>query len=204
MEENDSGTGGTYLSVKEIAELLNVSERTIRNYIKAGKLTMEKVPFPGGFRYRVSRESLENFDGKTSTLSRGVESGFNGKFPGVSSSGEVETISYKALYEKLEEKHNILEAELRNKSEFIGALQERLNNERKLLTDRAQSLIEKEAQVIEYKAGIQERESKIREIEDTARAEIERIRQEFKQEQDIRAKMEAELKKPWWKRLFRK
>jgi len=197
MKEEERET----LSIKETAELLNLSEKTIRKHIRDGRLLGVRVPMPGGFRYEVLKDRVEEFQGS----GRGdVWKGSPGKVPGVSSRGRDETISYKELYEKLEVKNEILEAELRNKIEFIGALQERLNNERKLLTDRAQSLIEKEAQVIEYKAGIQERESKIREIEDTARAEVEQIRQEFKQEQDIRAKMEAELKKPWWKRLFRK
>jgi len=40
-------------SIKEAAELLGKSDKTIRRYLKDGKLMAERVPRPGGFSWRV-------------------------------------------------------------------------------------------------------------------------------------------------------
>jgi excisionase family DNA binding protein len=48
-----------YLSVREVAERLNVSDDTIRNYCKTGQLEHIR---PGGRNYRISRDALERFE----------------------------------------------------------------------------------------------------------------------------------------------
>jgi len=47
------------LSLKDAAERANVSPRTIRRWIKEGKLTGDKEPGPYGEQYSVSAEQLE-------------------------------------------------------------------------------------------------------------------------------------------------
>lgn len=44
-------------SLKEVAQLLDVTERTLHNYIKAGKLKGQKI----GGRWKVSEENLKRF-----------------------------------------------------------------------------------------------------------------------------------------------
>jgi excisionase family DNA binding protein len=48
-----------YLSVREVAERLNVSDDTIRNYCKTGQLEHIR---PGGRTYRISPDALERFE----------------------------------------------------------------------------------------------------------------------------------------------
>ena len=55
--------GMTVFTAKETAELLRVSERTIRNYIKRGMLTAQKV----GGDWAISEENIKAFlNGKPS------------------------------------------------------------------------------------------------------------------------------------------
>lgn len=47
----------TYLSIAEAADKLQVSERTIRNWIEAGKLPAYRF----GLAYRIKTEDFESF-----------------------------------------------------------------------------------------------------------------------------------------------
>ena len=51
-----------YLTIKQAAELLQVSQRTIRAYITSGKLKAANVGSGGtGKRYRIPRIEIDNF-----------------------------------------------------------------------------------------------------------------------------------------------
>lgn len=48
------------MDIREAAQYLQKSERTLRRYLQAGKLEHSKEPLPaGGFRYLISLQSLE-------------------------------------------------------------------------------------------------------------------------------------------------
>ena len=54
-----------YLTVNQVAELLQVHWQSVLNYIKRGELNAVKL----GRGYRISRKSLEDFINKRSTKS---------------------------------------------------------------------------------------------------------------------------------------
>lgn len=48
---------GEYLTIKEVAETIKVSERTIRNWIDAGTLKASRF----GLQYRIKKSDFEAF-----------------------------------------------------------------------------------------------------------------------------------------------
>ena len=50
------GIEGTY-TVEEVADYLRVSEKTVRNYLRAGKLKAYRI----GNRYNITAESVKSF-----------------------------------------------------------------------------------------------------------------------------------------------
>lgn len=51
----------TYLSVKQVCEILGISESTVRKHIKSGLLTYTKF----GGSYRISRKQLQDYANRT-------------------------------------------------------------------------------------------------------------------------------------------
>jgi len=66
----------TQLSLSQTAELLKVSEKSIRRYIKSGRIKAKLIKGEKGYEYRVEKGQLKNFAkpprGKNSHLSRGI------------------------------------------------------------------------------------------------------------------------------------
>lgn len=58
-EETEEPSRGRSLNIKQVAELMNVSERTVYNWIHAGKVEYFKTP---GGRYRIYESSLRKRD----------------------------------------------------------------------------------------------------------------------------------------------
>jgi len=54
-----------FYTIPEIAEMLNVSERSINRYIKSGKLRASKIGW-----WRIKKSDLEEFLNNTSNLSK--------------------------------------------------------------------------------------------------------------------------------------
>lgn len=54
-------TKDTYLSVKQVCEILGISESTVRKHIKSGLLTYTKF----GGSYRISRKQLQDYANRT-------------------------------------------------------------------------------------------------------------------------------------------
>lgn len=51
------------LTIKEVAEILRVSERSVNRYIEAGKLKASKIG-----QWRISKKDLEDFLNKTKNI----------------------------------------------------------------------------------------------------------------------------------------
>jgi len=53
------------LTIKEVAEFLRVSERSVNRYIEAGKLKASKIG-----QWRISKQDLEEFLNKTKNIKK--------------------------------------------------------------------------------------------------------------------------------------
>ncbi len=51
----------TQLTLSQVANFLNVSEKSIRRYIKAGRLSAELIKGKKGNEYRIKKQSLKDF-----------------------------------------------------------------------------------------------------------------------------------------------
>lgn len=100
--------------------------------------------------------------------------------------------------------------ELRRVDRQVIALQLQLNQERKLLSENAESLIEKEAAVREAQAQKEEEAKQVEEVRRQAeeavrqaKAETTAIAEQLKEARTEIATWESRRKQPFWKRLFR-
>lgn len=139
------------VTIKEASEITGLHTNTIRKYIKKGALIVTGVR--GKFR-----DEIRIYKNSLNALMLKQEEQMS--MPVVTAE---EAISYKELYQKYEKKYDEIQELLRNRESFIGSLQAQLENERKLLTDRALSLIEKEAKTRELEAKLNEEEAKSKE-----------------------------------------
>jgi excisionase family DNA binding protein len=57
-----------YFSVEQVAQRLNLQARTVRTYLREGKLTAVRI----GKQYRISREDLEVFTGRPVAIAESV------------------------------------------------------------------------------------------------------------------------------------
>lgn len=241
-DTEQGGTGGSFYSVKETAQILGITERTVRKYIQQDRLKAEFVPGKKGRYYKVYKDSAEQLRRIGEQVGTGgSEQGGSGVPP---SSGMV---SYKDLYEDLKADRERMIDRVIQLEGFKEVLQERLRQSQFMIEERASSLIEKEAKQKELESRLQEgerqrgelaareeeyqsrleaeeakrldlethtrddirkKEDELHRAEETARviqAEAERLRQTLQQEQEARAKLEAELQDarlPWWKKIF--
>ena len=63
--DGTAGEVGSFLTLDQAADLLGKSEKTVRRYIRAGKLdkgAVHREKTPGGFRYLIAREAVEGLD----------------------------------------------------------------------------------------------------------------------------------------------
>lgn len=139
-------------SVKEAAEVLEVSTKTVRKYLKSGRLPFQTVEGKYGDEYAIPRSALEEFQGRVAD--RGVSTG------GSNGRGVME------LYTELLQRHE--QAVIR-----LGYLQS--GEERRLaLEEEAQSLREereKEARKREeLEVELQSREKELAKAEAVAQA----------------------------------
>lgn len=187
--------------IKEAARILQISVSTLRRKIKNAEIKAFKRHGKHGDTLYIRKEELGNLIQEPYPLNR-VSNHSQGTLSidqGSPLKAEIEARIYKEELERERKQRETLEEELKNKIEFIGALQERLSQERKLLTDRAQSLIEKEARAKELESRLQEEETRrgelsAREEEYQSRLEAEetkRLDLETRTQEDIRQKEEA-------------
>lgn len=157
-EENEGGTGGSFYSVKQTAQLLGITERTVRKYIQQDRLKAEFVPGKKGRYYKVYKDSADR-------LRRiGDPGGTGGSEQGGSSVPHSHgMLSYKALYEDLKADRDKLLDRVIQAESFKEVLQERLRQGQFMIEERARSLIEKEAKQKELEARLLEEESRGRE-----------------------------------------
>jgi len=57
-----------YFSVEQVAQRLNLQARTVRTYVREGKLTAVRI----GKQYRISREDLEAFTGRPMSVAESM------------------------------------------------------------------------------------------------------------------------------------
>jgi excisionase family DNA binding protein len=55
-----------FFSIEQVAQCLNLQVRTVRTYVRGGKLTAVRI----GKQYRITREDLEALTGKPMTVSK--------------------------------------------------------------------------------------------------------------------------------------
>jgi excisionase family DNA binding protein len=80
-----------FYSVEQVAERLGLHVRTVRTYIRDGRLKAVRI----GKQYRIAREHLEALTGQA-TVDRGVETGTPGRHAEVSSIVQIEGIGVDA------------------------------------------------------------------------------------------------------------
>jgi excisionase family DNA binding protein len=194
------GNNGKMLTIEQASQKLGVSTKTIRNYLKQGRLTFQKVPTgKGPHQYLIHADSLGTPLGISSTNVFQVEQQLE---------AQVEE-----QVEDLKRQSPLIQATYR-----IGYLEGQLELSRKMLTEgetfRQSALLEKEQalqdkekalaekkelelQVHSLMSGIQEKDQELekkRQLED----EVSRL----SSERAALAARVAELELPWWKKLF--
>lgn len=63
----------TEVSVTEAAEILGVSDETIRKRIDGGQIEARREPVPGGFRWMIDANALEAYTDALSEIDRAIE-----------------------------------------------------------------------------------------------------------------------------------
>jgi len=132
------------LTIKEASQQLGCSDKTVRKYIKEGRLDARKLNGKKGLEYRINKNSLEKL------LSLDFQRGNNG----IASIEENGYISYKSLYIKAEEWNKDLSYKLEQANYRIGQLE----TTRLILTERSESLQKNES---EFRDKITERDKEL-------------------------------------------
>ncbi len=128
-------------SISEVAEILNLSAKTIRRYIKSGKLPSVKVPTKFGDEYRVT-EIPESLKQEAEAQAR-----VQGKVDIVPAEEQDTGLDAQMLYQE-----NIrLAAQLGAASERIRHLEEQLRSQENLLAPARENihLLEEKVKVLE-------------------------------------------------------
>ncbi len=141
------------MNIKEAADFFKVSEKTIRRWIKAGKIKAELISGKKGPEYRIDENSLSDFKKEKPKSSKAqVKTATSSKTSETKEKEKTDQEIWKKLYQELLQRHE--QAMI-----LMGKLQGELNSKVPLLEERAASLSkaleEKEKIIIELRKEIE-------------------------------------------------
>lgn len=174
----DTGHGVT---IQEAHGITGLSVRTLRRYVKTGKLTVERAPCKFGQQILFSEAELRpiavSAGGETPGQVAGVPRGGD-------SPGDSEPVTENPLMAKLE-----------GATFRIGWLEGQLDMTRKALTEGEEARQQREAELLKEKAAVLDLDRSLRE-------ERQRRQAAEKEKSALEARL-RDFERPWWKRLFR-
>jgi excisionase family DNA binding protein len=217
-------TNQEMFTVRKTAEYLNLSKARIMQLIKSGKLTPETVETTlTGKKYLFKKEYIDKWKEK-----RYSDKGNREERKVIPITPEFTSYHQNKL-DELQAENRTLLLELGRAQGLYQGKDDQIRQIQNILTERAESLIEKEAKIKELEAKMEDEkntlinyenkineEKKIKEILITEKQEIETIFQEEKKlREDTEKKLENERKEkeelmkqlillnmPWWKKFF--
>jgi excisionase family DNA binding protein len=160
------------LTVEEAAKILRVSTRTLRRYVKEGKVDHRRVQGKFGEELRFNEEEIRQ---TAREMSHGADRAYQeGPDDRGNDANGTDYLSTSELWKAYES----LQAEYRNAAAQIGFLKARAEEVPKL-AERAESLQKQKEQTEAEKAQLEEARSKLKEELQRERQEKERLRRQM-------------------------